>query len=372
MVKVKSKALLQGYKSLLMQPELAKKIGTPATFLLQQIHYWTENSQVEGKIHQGRKWIANSYNAWAKDLELFSISTVNRSIKKLKDSRLIFVEKLSCYKSNRTNWYAINYERLEELLGVPTKADLSCHKQEHGNTNLGFDQGDLNPLKLSESSTQNELFYNDKITNKEILNNPIKSDKSEISKNISSQEKPISQQMLDIWNEYINPQVTAQLTKERCKLLIAALKYKFQNNLEGWKSYCLKLCSSDYLMGKIGKGFKLVLDIALKFSFIQQIVENGFGVKETVTPVCSKEQLDEELNNPNESKDLQELRRKIYEKVGQGTYLSWFKEAAFFLNASEVKVITQTHFKKDWIEKHYQNLLGEISGRSVSVVLKPC
>jgi hypothetical protein len=63
-----------------------------------------------------KKWVVNSYEAWARDLAVVSPTTVKRSIKKLKTLGAITVEKLSRFQGNRTNWITINYDKLLEIV----------------------------------------------------------------------------------------------------------------------------------------------------------------------------------------------------------------------------------------------------------------
>ncbi|MGL5926214.1 hypothetical protein [Chroococcidiopsis sp.] len=94
-------------------PALAKKLGTTAAMLLQQIHYWTQKKC--GKVIDGVRWIYNTYKQWQEQLSFLSLSTVKRAIAKLKELNLILVEQHDKSDWNHTNYYRIDYESLKSL-----------------------------------------------------------------------------------------------------------------------------------------------------------------------------------------------------------------------------------------------------------------
>lgn len=363
---VKSKALLQADKCLVMQPALIKVVGKSAALLLQQIHYWIENPKTQGKSHQQKKWISNSYEDWVDDLKIFSRSTVNRSIKTLKNLGILSIEKLSEFKSNRTNWYTINYDRISDVLGmVEVEAPFEKTNQQES---ISSNESAEDSIKMNRCQVQNEPMYIDKITNKENIIYPSKS-KSAKKMDFQNSEKPITQQMLDIWNEIIDPEVKAKLTKERCQQLGAALKLKFNNNLEKWREYCLQIVSSDFLMGRLRNGFKIALDAALKFNFIQKIFEKHFGVKDVQVLTDSKESVLQSIENSPETSEIKDIRFKILERVGHASYVSWFKNTEIKVCSAGLDIIVPSRFIKDWMTNHYQVYLKKLLKRDVTVLL---
>ena len=116
-----SKILVEQDKCLVLQPEIVKLVGCSAALLLQQIHYCLASDKFEGTYHQGKKWVYNTYEGWAQDLETLSKTTINRSIRKLKNLGLIEIKHFWAKKGNRTNHYTIDYEKLKQLLPFPDK-----------------------------------------------------------------------------------------------------------------------------------------------------------------------------------------------------------------------------------------------------------
>lgn len=364
-----TKILLQSDKCLVMQPELIKIAGKSAALLLQQIHYWIMNKKVQGKIHNEKKWIANSYEAWTNDLKIMSRSTIGRSISALKNLGILFVEKLSTFKNNRTNWYTINYERIAEILSI-NFLDNSTKKETF--SNAPDEQNHIDEeVKMSLCSTQNEPMYIDKKTNKEKPINLIKSKDDYFIKNKNQKEyNTLTQQMIDIWNKIIKPDVNSELTKNRCKFLVAAFKYKFSNDIIKWKNYCYQITTSDYLMGRINNNFKIALDTSLKFDFIQRIFEKHFGVKDLDIPEKTKDFIPQEINNLNTSQEIKNIYYKIYEKIGTAKYIAWFKNTEIFSSLESINIFVSNIFKKNWIINNYKRDLELLFGKKIEIMTK--
>lgn len=53
-----------------------------------------------------------------------SVATIERAVAKLKKLGVLLVEKRSLNKSDRTNFYTINYQKLAEILGLNTAIKL--------------------------------------------------------------------------------------------------------------------------------------------------------------------------------------------------------------------------------------------------------
>lgn len=84
-------------------------------------------------------------------------------------------------------------------------------------------------------------------------------------------ENQIAQQMLEIWNEKVQSQITPQrkatLTPKRQKLLEKRLHSNFAGDVERWKNFCDIIAGSDFYLGKIeGKNWHIDLTWAIEFS----------------------------------------------------------------------------------------------------------
>ena len=114
--------LLINESPLQVLPSLAKKIGLNEALFLQQLH---EQLKFPKKTYEDRRWIYNTFEEWEIKLPFWSKKTIKRIVKKLKDSGIIIVKKLSINRSDRTNWYSIDYKELKLLLSEQLETILS-------------------------------------------------------------------------------------------------------------------------------------------------------------------------------------------------------------------------------------------------------
>ncbi len=106
-----SKLLIQD-EPLLVLPELAVKVGLNEALFLQQVHYWLNKSN---KFYEGRTWIYNTVSDWSKQFPFWSERTIRRIIGNLEKQEILIIGNFNKLKMDRTQWYSINHEKLEEL-----------------------------------------------------------------------------------------------------------------------------------------------------------------------------------------------------------------------------------------------------------------
>ncbi|MGP2911151.1 hypothetical protein ACTVKE_14700 [Serratia marcescens] len=102
-------SLILPSRPLVVLPELAARIGLNQAIALQQIHYWLADT-ASGVEYNGRRWVYNTMEEWAKQFPFWSLSTVKRTFSDLERQGCIYVEQLSEDKRDMTNFYAINYQ----------------------------------------------------------------------------------------------------------------------------------------------------------------------------------------------------------------------------------------------------------------------
>lgn len=97
-------------------PTLAKKIGLNEALFIQQLHYWLGNPKM-GREVDGRHWIRNTVTEWHKDnFPFWSERTIMRLIVSLEEAGFLLVRNdLNVHKYDRTKWYTINYDSLNEV-----------------------------------------------------------------------------------------------------------------------------------------------------------------------------------------------------------------------------------------------------------------
>ena len=133
-------------------PTLAVGIGLNEAILIQKIHGWLNCTPKE---NVGRNWIYNSYKSWHEQLPFLSESTIKRTMKNLIDLKIIITENFNSNKFDKTLWYSIDYEKLNEIVENSDSVKMT----------LALGQND--PSIVSNWTNNTNNIYN----NKENINN---------------------------------------------------------------------------------------------------------------------------------------------------------------------------------------------------------
>ena len=150
--------LLINESPLQVQPSLAMAIGLNEAIFLQQLHYWLGASKYN---REGRVWVYNTYAEWILQLRYTSIATLKRTIKNLREHRLILVERFEQNKSNQVNYYTIDYDTLATIEENISQAIDSIHKVKmsqsiSSNCTNGVAQNEpMDRVKMSQSLQEN-------------------------------------------------------------------------------------------------------------------------------------------------------------------------------------------------------------------------
>lgn len=110
---------------IVINSDLAKNIGLNEAIILQQLNYWLESTP-SGVEHEGVRWIYNTHEKWQEQFPFWSTDTVKRGFASLKDQNLVLVAKLSKNKSDRTNFYTVNHEKLDQLEAESRRNTHQC------------------------------------------------------------------------------------------------------------------------------------------------------------------------------------------------------------------------------------------------------
>lgn len=130
-------------KPIVINAELAERIGLNQAIVLQQLNYWITGTS-SGEEFEGRKWVYNTFEAWqAENFPFWSVDTVKRTFTQLKKAGLIDVEQLRKSQHDHTNFYTINY-------GNPLLSDQGNLHQSNG-------------AKCTEPSGQNASAHQGKL-----------------------------------------------------------------------------------------------------------------------------------------------------------------------------------------------------------------
>ena len=112
---LRGRALLISETPLQVIPSLAEAIGLNEAIFLQQLHYWLLTKSGI-RDDDGRRWIYNTYDQWQEQFPFWSTRTIMRIVSNLEDMELVETTSVfNEWKADRTKWYTIDYEVLEDL-----------------------------------------------------------------------------------------------------------------------------------------------------------------------------------------------------------------------------------------------------------------
>jgi len=97
--------------------QVAMTIGVYEAIIIQQIEYWVKaNEKKKINLHDGYYWTFNSIEEWSLQFPFWCEKTTKRLLKKLRDQEyLITTNEYNHRKGDKTLWYRINYDKLNQL-----------------------------------------------------------------------------------------------------------------------------------------------------------------------------------------------------------------------------------------------------------------
>ncbi len=351
-----------------------KKILTePQYKFLKQLAYWSLNSKDYGLKKDGKTWIYNTHQQWAKQIG-YGITTVRESIAYLEQLGFISSDFLNPNKRRRVKYYSINFKVIEDYF-----AQLA-YKKESKKTP---EKNRVEIATVSTVSEQSEQQLNRQMERQMYTNNKTQENKS-INQKISEgkvEEKsgPISnnpkstvvQDMIKIWNqEFPNQKIISgsteqtgviHLTKQLARFLVAAIKLKFENSLEKWKRYLRLIKTSAYLMGE---KFKLSVMWVIKFLTIDRIRAGELGIDESKIEIDSSEIEQKAIihaDSVNESENCRQFRHGIIKKLSPAVYLSWFTKVDLIDESKKLIIRAANDFVRDYIKANFLEKLTKES-----------
>lgn len=106
-------SILFNKNPLTVNVELAEIIGLNESIVLQQLHFWLKEKK---NFIDNRYWVYNSIPDWQKQFKFWSESTVKRIFESLTKLGVLFIGEYNKDRRDRTKWYSINYEKLNEVV----------------------------------------------------------------------------------------------------------------------------------------------------------------------------------------------------------------------------------------------------------------
>lgn len=224
--------LLMDEEPLVILPSLAATIGLNESIVLQQLHYWLERSN---HIHEGYKWVYNTYEEWQEQFPFWSISTIRRIINKLEEKGLIIVSNFNKSKIDKTKWYRIDYEKLTQLEQTTDHSDTSTAQNEQSTD------------EIDSPSVQNEQSICSNWTDEALnLNRPIPENtteittekKEEVEEDARVRENPFAffeQNGFGAIGSYISEKISTWIDDTSEALVLEAMKIAVENGVKTWK-----------------------------------------------------------------------------------------------------------------------------------------
>ncbi len=318
----------------------------PEMVFLKNLDYWISRGEY-GREYNGKIWIYNTLEQWAEQIGV-SKSTFRRLSKKLRDKEIVETAYLSFNKRNRTLYYTINYEKLNQkieevtakrkhiskfqrvlkILASPSQNEQMIeHMGEHMNIQIHFQK-----IHKSYKSDKSKNVISEKVSDEQLQESNKALAKEAILEQVPKEKPQFVQKMIQILEKYY-PELmkTVRLTKTIARNLVAALKYKFHGKLEAWERYLRLIKTSSYLMSE---KFKLSIYWILKFLTIDRILNHEFGVnpdKITLTDEekqkmveDKKQQIQQKIAEINEPEICKQARVKVLKTIGVEEYQRYF------------------------------------------------
>jgi len=368
-----SAIIIKNDRLLCCQPQVVKKFGRSSAQFISQLDYWLKKPKL-GVWREDRHWIFNSAEEFGNQISLSKPQT-QRIIKKLRDLKILLVRKFG--KWHRVNYYSIDYEMLQQLVGdnESSQEELPVEEktEEPSNEVVATDTNDttlhhsdvINYIDDPQNIINNSSYFFNKL--KKITRGYISARAREgFEPRASLQNGPenvdISSptaEMFKIWKENLEEKAHEFLDHQTETFLLSAFRHKFGEDLNNWKFYCQKIRSSSYLMGE---NFQLSLSWALKWGTIDRIQRGEFGVvreaemakKNETSPASGNAvtqfQMESLIRLLQEDEELKKIRRHILLLVGPEEYYSWFHRGEYTRDGKNVYFTTPSHFVADTLE----------------------
>lgn len=109
-------------------PSLAVAIGLNEALVLQQLHYWSQRGQ---PAEDGHVWVYNTIEQWRAQFPFWSVDTIARTLKSLRDRKVVVAERRGANSFDKTLYYRIDRQVLDSLdtgnlrVSKPQPADAS-------------------------------------------------------------------------------------------------------------------------------------------------------------------------------------------------------------------------------------------------------
>lgn len=226
-----------------INPALAKEIGLNESLILLQIEYWISISDNE---RDGKWWTYQSVrDMQEKSFPFWSISTINRAVNKLIDEGYIIEGNFNKKKYDKTRWFALNFEKLNELESISINGDDTGVFHNDTRSNHNDTRSNQNDTTIPENTTEN-----------------------------TTKEKVDYQEIVDLYHSKCTslPKIMKLSTSRR-----KAIKARLNDlGMDGLITLFEKAEASDFLSGRSGVWKNCNFDWLLKESNSLKVLEGNY------------------------------------------------------------------------------------------------
>lgn len=148
---------------------IAKLVGTDSAIIYSNIEYWVcKNKANERHFYDGRYWTYNSIKAFSEMFDYLSVKQIRNCLDKLEKSNLIIKGNYNQSSYDRTTWYALVNDFIEEEKGdyqmvIFDLPETANGFDEKGNTIPNYNTNNkLNNIPSSKKSKilfKNSIYY---------------------------------------------------------------------------------------------------------------------------------------------------------------------------------------------------------------------
>lgn len=121
---IKTGNTLYNEKPIVINRDLAEILGdVELAIIIQEIHYWININRQNAENNLSNIvtyydecfWCFRTYEDWLLDFPWSSLRTLKRKFKKLEEINLLISNNFNKLNLDKTKWYTINYDKLNEL-----------------------------------------------------------------------------------------------------------------------------------------------------------------------------------------------------------------------------------------------------------------
>jgi DnaD/phage-associated family protein len=317
--------LLLDDQPLVILPQLAVAIGLNESIVVQQLHYWLEKSE---NVHDGHKWVYNTYEDWQKQFPFWSESTIRRIITKLEKLGIVVAANFNRSRIDKTKWYRIDYDKLAEF--TSSSQDEQTTAQNDVSTVQNEQSNDENVTPSVQDEQSNCSKWTVEAFN---LTGPIPDITAENTSEIKTEDDEedarahsfreiiqfVEQNGFGTVGSYIGEKIVSWVDDTSEELVLEALKIAVENGAKTWKYV------ETILRDWFEKGYRTVDQVrAAQLAFREQQLKKRHApasdssrkIRKPVRTEIVPDWLNMDYGQPEDDDfDVEQARRELQERL---------------------------------------------------------